>query len=73
MKRDNIKVEGHIGTFYVIKEVVSPIGRLHLLESELYGEDAPCLWVDSACRVILDNVWNGVDDLDEYLESRGIK
>lgn len=72
-RRCGIKVKNHVGTWYALSERQTPIGRLYLVESELYGDEAPCLWIDSTCRLILEDVWNGAEDLEEYFESRGIK
>ena len=55
-RRCGIKVKNHVGTWYVLSERQTPIGRLYLVESELYGDEAPCLWIDSACRLILEDV-----------------
>lgn len=70
---DGIKIGGHRGMWYVIddgyfKADPDVIGKpetvhLFLLESERYGEDAACLIVDEGKRIILEDVWNGFDDL----------
>lgn len=64
MKRDNIKVKGHIGTWYVIDELVKYGRKLYLLESEQFGDNAACIIVDESCLVVLDEVYNGFADLD---------
>ena len=62
---EKIKISGHIGSWYVI-QVYHFQGRfLYLLESEQYGDEAPCLWVDEKCNIVLDYVWNDVLDLEE--------
>ncbi|MEW6215830.1 MAG: hypothetical protein AB1478_11630, partial [Nitrospirota bacterium] len=38
----------------------------YLLESEIYGDEVPCLIVDKAGKIILDEVYNGFSDL-EYI------
>ena len=70
---DGIRVEGHVGTWYVI-DVTDDFregcdGRLFLLEHERYGDEAACLIVDDDFRLVLDDVWNGFDDLEEALEA----
>lgn len=75
---DHIKVEGHTGTWYVIDEGVfeltpdTPAGeaitlhaRLFLLEHEKYGDEAACVIVDENGKLLLDDVYNGFDDLED--------
>lgn len=64
MKRDKIKIKGHIGTWYVIDETVENGKKLYLLESEKFGDDAACIIVDENCSVVLDEVYNGFSDLN---------
>ena len=63
-KKHGIKIEGHVGTWYVI-DTKRVAGRrtLYLLEHETYGEDADHLIVDSKGRIIEDEVADGWDDL----------
>lgn len=62
-KRDNIKVDGHKGTWYVVDEAIVDGRAVYLLEHEQYGEDAACLIVDDNLTVLMDDVWNGIDEL----------
>lgn len=74
---DHIRVEGHTGTWYVIDEgdfVLTPDengkpqtihAHLFLLEHEAYGDEAACVIVDDAGNLILEDVWNGFDDLED--------
>lgn len=75
---DHIKVEGHIGTWHSIDEgdfILTPDtddGRpltlpahLFLLEHDKYGDEAACVIVDEAGKLVLEDVWNGFDDLLE--------
>lgn len=74
-KSDKIQVEGHVGTWYVIDEAVctpppewerEPKSvRCFLLEHETHGDMAACLIVNESGTLILDDVWNGFDDLEE--------
>lgn len=66
---DNIRVEGHSGTWYVIGSETINDKNLFLLESEQYGDEAASLIVDEAGNLILDDVYNSFDDLREHLES----
>ena len=61
--KDGIKVNGHVGTWYVIDETRYNGCKYYLLESEIYGDEAAALIVNSKCQIVLDDVWNGFDDL----------
>ena len=62
MKSD-IRLKGLEGTWYVIDERPG----LYLLESEIYGDERPCVITDDKFNVILPNVHNGWFDYEEYL------
>jgi hypothetical protein len=64
-KREGIVINGHNGTWYVIdeKETV-PYGMVYLLEHEVYGDMSPCLIVDANLKVLVDDVYNGLEELD---------
>lgn len=75
---DHIRVEGHIGTWYVIGEgdfILTPDtdggqpltihAHLFLLEHEQYGDEAARVIVDDSGSLILEDVWNGFGDLEE--------
>ena len=64
---DNIKIEGHIGTWYVIESEMIAGKSLFLLESEQYGDEAASLIVDGMRNIILEDVYNGFDDYREKL------
>jgi hypothetical protein len=66
---DNITVQGHTGTWYVIEGETIDGRNLFLLESEQHGDEAAALIVDEAGNLVLDDVYNGFDDYREYLES----
>lgn len=75
--REGIKIAGHRGTWYVIDESAysfpdeekgAVVKSVYLLEHETYGDETACLIVDEDKNIILDDVWNGFDDLDEALE-----
>lgn len=72
MNYDNIKVPGHIGRWHVIDtKRDSKNNMLYLLEHDDFGDTAPSIIVDEKCNIILEDVWNGWDDLHELLESEG--
>ena len=65
MKRDGIKIKGHVGKWYVIDETIWNGAKVYLLEHETYGDEAACLIVNENLTVILDESWNGFDDLED--------
>lgn len=67
MQKDNIKVNGYRGRWYVIDETTWKGEKVFLLEHELWGDETACLIVNEKLEVILEDVWNGFDDL-EYLD-----
>lgn len=75
---DHIKVKGHVGTWYVIDEgrfvwiEDTPTGgsrtvhtHCFLLEHETYGDEAACVIVDENGSILLEDVWNGFEDLED--------
>lgn len=64
MQRDNIKIKGHIGTWYVIDEGVWEGEKVFLLEHETYGDAAAYLIVNEDLDIVLDDVWNGFEELE---------
>ena len=67
MQAENIKIKGWIGTWSVIKKEVVMGKTYYLLEHETYGDMTEGLIIDKDKNVILDEVWNGFNDLYEYL------
>lgn len=65
----NIEVDGHIGTWYVIDTDMMENTKYFLLEHEEHGDSAACVIVDGDGKLVLDDVWNGFDDLKEHFES----
>ena len=65
----NIEVDGHISTWYVIDTDMMENTKYFLLEHEEHGDSAACVIVDGDGKLVLDDVWNGFDDLKEYFES----
>ena len=58
-----IKVEGYRGTWYIIDRTYHNGERVYLLESEQQGDEVAGLIVNSKIEIIVDEVWNGFDDL----------
>ena len=67
MKKDGIKVEGHIGKWYVIDETEWKGETVYLLEHETWGDEAASVIINEKGELIMEDVWNGFDDL-EYLD-----
>ena len=42
--------------------------RVYLLESEVWGDEVPCIIIDGDYKVIMDNVYNGFEDLRYAIE-----
>ena len=62
---DNIRVEGYVGTWYVIDEASYKGEILYLLEHNEYGDEAPHLVIDGKQHVYLDDSYNGWLDMEE--------
>jgi len=69
MKKSNIKVVGHKGTWYEIGNTQRGGKTLFLMEHEFYGEDAPSVIIDKDNTLIMDDVSNGFDDYDYAIEN----
>jgi len=70
---EGITVKGHTGTWYVIDAIMSEQKLYFLLESEQHGEDANGLIIDSNNNLILEDVYNGFDDLREHFKATDSK
>jgi len=68
MKKNNIKIKGHFGTFYVIDTAIIEAQSLYLLESEVYGDEAPCIIINKENKIIMEDVFNGFNDYYEEIE-----
>lgn len=66
---DNIKVDGHIGTWYVVDTEKIDGKEYFLLEHEEHGDMAPNVIVDSTGHLMLSDVANGFDDLTDHFNS----
>ena len=67
MRIDNQKIEGYSGRWYSIDSGIIQGQEYFLLESEEWGDDVPCLIVDSSLNVVFGNVFNGLWEYKEYL------
>jgi len=69
--KKGIKVAGHVGTWYVIDEMDYAGIHYFILESELFGDEAACLAINAKTgELVLEDIWNGVEDLREFLEDK---
>lgn len=66
---EGIIIEHHIGSWYVIDHVFVENKLYFLLEHEEYGDEAANIIIDHTGQLILDNVYNGFDDLDDYFDN----
>lgn len=64
----NIRLEGYIGTWYVISKKIHEGKMLYLLENEMLGDSATGIIIDANKNIILDDVYNGFDDLEDLQE-----
>jgi hypothetical protein len=69
---DNVRVNGYRGTWYSVDKQKYFGQTLYLMESEQWGDMAEYLIIDKDKNVILDEVFNGWDDLDYAIESENI-
>ena len=67
MRIDRQKIEGYSGLWYSIDSEFINGEEYFLLKSEEYGDDTPCIIVDSNLKVVLDDVCNGLWEYKEYL------
>ena len=65
---DTISVPGYTGTYYCIDSKTIGDTVYYLLEHEQFGDEAPCLITKNLTEVVLDDVYDGFNDLTEYLE-----
>lgn len=60
---EKIEIDGHEGTWYVLEQHEHNGKQIFELEHEEYGDEAAHLLVSADGTVILDDVWNSIDDL----------
>ena len=67
-RRDGIKIEGRIGTWYVVSEKEYPTGTYYLVESEDYGDEAEWLLINTDEEEVACEIYDGWDTVEEYIE-----
>lgn len=65
-----VKVEGHKGKWYVSGSEIIKLKNYFLMEHETHGEDAPCVIIDPKGALVMEDVYNGFDDLKDELENQ---
>lgn len=66
---DKIKIDSHIGTWYVIDETSYKGDKVFLLEHEEYGDEAAFIAVDENGKVICEDIYDDFPNcLDELIE-----
>lgn len=70
MKKENIKVAGYRGTWYVIDECQMLGEKLYLLEHEELGDETYCICINKKGQLICDNIYNGFDDVRDVYEEK---
>lgn len=65
---DGIGVDEHYGTWYTI-DVIMIDGKIYFLcEHEEYGDETANIIIDQNFKLVLDEVWNGFEDLADHLD-----
>jgi hypothetical protein len=62
---NGMKIEGHLGTWYILDSKEVTDGQYYLMESEQHGEDAAHIIIDDNGKIIMDDVFNGWADLED--------
>ncbi|KNC25436.1 hypothetical protein FF38_11040 [Lucilia cuprina] len=63
--KETVNVNGHTGTWCEIDSTEFNGEILYLMESEQYGENAPCLIIREDNTLFMEDVYNGFDELFE--------
>lgn len=68
MDKSGIKVQGHRGTFSEVNTVTMFDRKCYLMESDIYGEDAPLIAVYEDNTLCADSLYDGYNDLIALIE-----
>ena len=68
---DNIKVKDCDGTWYIFDAKIYNDKIYFLCESEQLGDELCHIIIDTESNLILDGVYNGFDDFEDYLLTKG--
>ena len=62
---EHIEIEGYKGSWYVIDcKNHMKYGMIFLLEHEMHGDEVPCLIVNKNSKILADEVYNGLEEID---------
>ena len=56
MRKDNLKIKGRVGTWYVIDKIILDGKTYYILESEIYGDMADFLYVDENFNEVSEKI-----------------
>lgn len=62
MKKENLKIDGYRGTWYVIEEYLFNGEYYYELESEQDGDECPWIIVDKDFKIVKDMFGYNIDD-----------
>lgn len=65
MQETGIKINGHIGTWYVVDTHIFRGEQCYELEHEEFGSDAAHIIINAEGNVLHNEVWNGWLDMEE--------
>lgn len=68
--KQGIVVPGHKGTWYVIDNCIKDDKEYFLLEHEKYGDETACVITDVSGKIVLDDVYNGFEDLNDFIDNQ---
>ena len=66
--KDNIVVNGYIGTWYVIDECTYNGNKYYQLESEQDGDETPWIIVNESFHIVKDKYGYNIDGYDEGIQ-----
>lgn len=73
MDLNNIKVDGHRGTWYAIDTIHVYGHKFYLLEHNTFGEDAMNIGINERGELILEDIVDGRSELSNYIrENLGV-
>ncbi|MHA3226107.1 hypothetical protein ACV7JQ_09215 [Globicatella sulfidifaciens] len=72
MEKTGLKINGHIGTWYVVDTHIFRGEQCYELEHEEFGSDAAHIIVDPEGNVLVDDVWDGFLNLKEKYGELGV-
>lgn len=64
-----IVIDGHFDTWYTIDKTEVNGKSYFLMENEKYGDEAAAVIIDESGKPVMDDVYNGFEDLQEFLEN----